>query len=402
MKHKSKIAWLGLLLTAPLVTFAQQTANSGSSYFSNALFNTLLVIVVMLLVLVLALSSSIKNIIQSDYFKDKYKKEKGDSTGTKAMGALLAFVMLSGTLEAQNASPVVTQNDWLIGGLDYFTFYFMVTIILIEVIVVILLLNILKGYTRSDIPAATTSQVADGIVKKEKTMMDSLMDKLNDAVEIEKEEEIMLDHDYDGIKELDNNLPPWWKYGFYLTILVSVVYLVNYHITGTGDLQTVEYNKEIAQAKIDVEEFMKNSANNVDETTVKYLSDAASLDAGKQIFEASCVTCHGKMGEGNAVGPNLTDQYWLHSGGIVDIFKTIKYGWPDKGMKSWKDDFSPVQIAQLSSYIKSLQGSNPPNPKAAQGDLYTEAPAMVDSTVVPVDSNKVSVAVAAIDTLNKK
>jgi len=129
---------------------------------------------------------------------------------------------------------------------------------------------------------------------------------------------------------------------------------------------------------------MKKSANNVDETTVKLLSDNANLAVGKDLFMASCTACHGKLGEGT-VGPNLTDDYWLHGGGLKDVFKSIKYGWPDKGMKSWKEDFSPMQIAQLTSYIKTLKGTNPPKAKEKQGDLYTEEVVLVkDSAAVVI------------------
>jgi len=381
MKYMSNTKWLLLMMAAPMFGWAQQTVSAGSTYFSNALFNTLMVVIIMLLILVITLSNSIRNIIQSDYFRERYKKMKEMQSGKNLMVVFLLF--FASQMKAQTAAVV----DDKIGGVDQFTFYFLLSIILLEVIVVILLFNILRTYTKNELSVVMDPKATVAPAKPERT----ILDVFNASVEIEKEEEIMLDHDYDGIKELDNNLPPWWKYGFYLTILVAFVYMVHYHISGTGDLQTVEYNKEIAAAKLQVEEFMRTSANNVDESTVKYLTEAADQEAGKQLFIANCVACHGKSGEGNTVGPNLTDNYWLHGGGMADIFKTVKYGWPDKGMKSWKEDFSPMQMAQVSSYIKSLVGSNPANAKAAQGDLYTEnaAPAPVDSTqavVLPIDS----------------
>jgi cytochrome c oxidase cbb3-type subunit 3 len=109
----------------------------------------------------------------------------------------------------------------------------------------------------------------------------------------------------------------------------------------------------------------------VDENTVTLLTDATALAEGKKLYGASCSPCHGADGQG-VVGPNLTDDYWLHKGGIKDVFKTIKYGVQEKGMKAWKDDFSPVQLAEISSYIKSLQGTKPAGAKEPQGDLFTE------------------------------
>ena len=98
-------------------------------------------------------------------------------------------------------------------------------------------------------------------------------------------------------------------------------------------------------------------------------------------YKTNCAVCHGVNGEGNVVGPNLTDDHWLHKGSIKDIFKTIKYGVPEKGMKSWAADFSPLQIAQLASYVKSLHGSNPPNAKEKQGELFAESDGMVVDSV---------------------
>ncbi|MDX2174141.1 MAG: cbb3-type cytochrome c oxidase N-terminal domain-containing protein [Bacteroidota bacterium] len=397
-KH-TKLKWLAAMLAMPIAIFAQETQKELTTYFSNALFNTLLVIIILLLIVLMAVANVLKNLSQSEYFQERYKKDKLDTNNntSKTLGLLVVFGLLTNQVMAENTKGNAS-NDWLIGGLDGFTFYFMMFVIFLEGISIFLLLNVIKGLTKSDkVKSVKVIEASDGkvIEVKEKT----ILDKLNASVDIDKEAEIMLDHDYDGIKELDNNLPPWWKYGFYLTILIGVIYLVNYHISGTGDLQEVEYNKEIAAAKIQIEEYMKTSANNVDETTVKLLTDSKDIEAGKAVFmEFNCKQCHGIAGEGNSVGPNLTDAYWLHNGGIADLFKTIKYGWPDKGMKSWKEDLSPIQIAQVASYIKSLAGTNPPNAKAPQGDLYVEQGAKVptDSTAVVTDS------LAVKDSLNVK
>jgi cytochrome c oxidase cbb3-type subunit 3 len=170
---------------------------------------------------------------------------------------------------------------------------------------------------------------------------------------------------------LDNDLPPWWRYGFYLTIIVAVVYLFNYHVFHTGKLQLEEYQDQLTVAKLEMEDYMKKASNLVDENNVTVLTDETSLTEGKSIFMDNCMACHGRSGEGG-VGPNLTDDYWIHKGGIKDIFKTIKYGWPEKGMKSWQQDLSAKQIHQISCYILSLKGTHPANAKEKQGELYIE------------------------------
>lgn len=190
------------------------------------------------------------------------------------------------------------------------------------------------------------------------------------AVPVEKEEDVLLDHDYDGIRELDNALPPWWKYGFYFTIAVAVLYMLRFHVWKTGPDPIQEYDQEMKTAAAQLEEYRKKSGNSVDEKTVT-MADAAGIAEGDKLYHANCFACHGAKGEGG-VGPNLTDNYWLHGGSINDVFKTIKIGVPEKGMQAWEKTYSPEQIRNLASYVRTLVGTNPPNGKSAQGELYEE------------------------------
>lgn len=367
-----------LAIYLPSILSAQTTEGEVTvSYFSNPLFNTLMIVIIILTIMVLALSSALRNLMESELYVDKLKKVKESKTKISAGAILIGFMLLGFAAKAQE-KVMPLSDDGRIGGLDQFTFYFLVTVIMLELLALGVLFNTFKKILSNTIIPAEGKQAV-------KTK--SIFDKLNDTVSVEEEETLMLDHDYDGIKELDNNLPPWWKYGFYLTIVIGVIYMINYHVTKSSPLQAEEYAISVKKAQAEIAEYMKKSANNVDETTVKLLSDNADLAVGKDLFMASCAACHGKLGEGT-VGPNLTDDYWLHGGGLKDVFKSIKYGWPDKGMKSWKEDFSPMQIAQLTSYIKTLKGTNPPKAKEKQGDLYTEE-------VVPV---KDSAAVVIADT----
>lgn len=198
-----------------------------------------------------------------------------------------------------------------------------------------------------------------------------LMAKLTKSKSIEQEKEIELDHEYDGIKELDNDLPPWWVYLFYATVIFSVIYLGKYHLFG-GDGQYVELEKELAKAEIEIEEYKKTAPDLLTVENVVYLTDPADLAAGKAIYDQNCVACHAADG-GGGIGPNLTDNHWILGGGIKDIFVTISEGGRDgKGMVPWKSQIKPTDIQKVASYIKSLAGTTPANPKAAEGDLYVE------------------------------
>ncbi len=197
----------------------------------------------------------------------------------------------------------------------------------------------------------------------------SLMKILTNSKPIEQEDDILLEHAYDGIRELDNDLPPWWIYSFYISIVFAFGYLTYYHVMD-GDDQTTEFNKEMAQAKIDVDEYKKTAKNLIDATTVELMTEEADLASGKTIFAEKCVACH-LADAGGSIGPNLTDEYWILGGGIKNVFNTVSEGGRDgKGMIPWKAELKPGEIAQVSSYILSLQGTTPAKPKAAEGDIW--------------------------------
>jgi cytochrome c oxidase cbb3-type subunit III len=297
--------------------------------------------------------------------KEKEEAEKNkDSTGAKtALVTMLTGLLISVIpVQAQDKKEVIQQVT-SIGGLSSTAFYFMVAVIAVELLVVfVLLLQLRFLVVKQKLRAQPKWQPAK--VKK-------IWNSLNKFKPVEQEAQIDLGHEYDGIRELDNRLPPWWLYGFYITIIFGVVYLWRYHVSETAPLSGGEYEIAMKQAEEQKSAYLKKSANNVDENTVSLLTDAEALAGGKKAYDQNCSPCHGTSGEGT-VGPNLTDNYWLHGGSLSAIFKSVKYGWPEKGMRSWKDDLSPVQIAQITSFIKSIQGTNPANAKEKQGDLYQE------------------------------
>ncbi len=262
-----------------------------------------------------------------------------------------------------------------------------------------------------------------------------------------KEKDILLDHDYDGIKELDNDLPPWWVYLFYFTIVFSVVYFIYYHVTDMGDLPIAELHKEYdpnweksssdgpfsaysspftvsegdmtpylqeqfsyyigqnvtsealmmtAMQRANTEQLEKLkqafpnlweklitsegpiTAKAIGESTaagtsppmedIKPLIDAGSLTEGKDIFIRNCVSCHGANGEGG-IGPNMTDDYWIHGAKMSEMVYIIINGVPAKGMIPWRGTLSDEQIIKVSSFLQTLRGTNPENAKAPQGEL---------------------------------
>jgi cytochrome c oxidase cbb3-type subunit III len=391
IKSSSISHWVKALIVVISIGLCSNNAFAAGppkeSELSNPLAQVLLVIIVGLLLAIGLLANVILGAAQM--YLQRYKEEQkrsSDSVIAKTVTILLLCFM-SHALFAADTPTIAAPVETTIAGLGLYSFYAMIAVILLEIMILLGLLYNLKKILSKE---AALSGSKDAVMEEPKLNAFGIWwDKINSLRPIQEEATIDLGHDYDGIRELDNRLPPWWLYGFYLCIIFAGIYLYRYHVSHSAPLSAEELAIDMDKAAIEQEEFLKKSANKVDENSVTYLSGAADLDAGKKVFETVCAACHLKDG-GGAVGPNLTDNYWLHGGSIKDIFKTLKYGWPEKGMKSWKDDYSPVQLAQISSYVKSLQGTKAGTPKEPQGVLYEEKISVSDSTKVKLDSSKTS------------
>ena len=186
-----------------------------------------------------------------------------------------------------------------------------------------------------------------------------------------------LEHSYDGIQELDNRIPPWFTTLFAATVVFAGIYMLDYHVFSSSPLSADEYKEEIALADLH-RRIILATEGSIDESQLVALTDPAAIQRGGEEYGKYCVSCHGNKGQG-LVGPNLTDDYWIHGGGVRNVYATIKQGVPAKGMISWQLVFTPKQIQELASYVLTLRGTNPPGAKKAEGVPYAETPAAVDS-----------------------
>ncbi len=363
-----------LLLFCSFAASAQNTATSSpaapQSVWSNPLALAMLAIIFVLLLVIALLANVVLGTAEWHF-----KKQSG---AAKIITAMLA-VSLPSLVSAQDATTVAAAPV-NIGGLSATTFFMLLAVIGVELIVILVMAFFVRSFLAKE---KVKKPVLESEVKQE-TNWQQLWDKFNSFRPITEESKIDLGHNYDGIRELNNRLPGWWLYGFYLTIIFSGIYLWRYHVSNSAPLPGEELKIALIKADEQQKAYLAKAANNVDENTVIFNKDG--IAAGGAIFKQTCAACHGPEGQGNTVGPNLTDEYWIHGGSIKDIFKTIKYGYPEKGMQSWKDQYSPVQMAQLASFVKSLQGTKPLNPKAPQGDLYKEGAMPATDSTKAVDS----------------
>jgi cytochrome c oxidase cbb3-type subunit 3 len=350
-----------IALSLPFITMAQNVAVTAAAKQPIGKYQMMRYILTGMAILLLCIIMVMANAV-AGASKLYWEREKKKNITTKIISLLVVMLLAGITSRAQEVQAAVTQPT---PGIPYDIYIFFILVALEFVIIMVLsgmLLKFLKA--EKEVSIAKAGKVI---------ALKNVFQKMNQTVAIEEEHSLDLNHDYDGIRELDNKVPAWWRYSFYASILFAGIYMYRMFVTDTIPDQFQELDEANHIAAIQKAEYLKNAANNVDENTVAML-DASGIAEGSSLYTRNCLACHGDKGQGG-VGPNLTDEYWLHNGGIKDIFHSIKYGWPEKGMKAWKDDFSPVQIAQLSSYIKSIQGTNPPGGKEPQGTVFTETTA---------------------------
>jgi len=352
-----------LAIMAPGLMWGQEAVakavDSGSSFELE--LNAVLAIIMVVLLLPLYLSG------QSFLLATKKYIDSGMSKlhASKELSVILLLLFASQLATAQTSASVAAEASqfngytWLLLGA-----------IALEILVMAFFAKQTITFLKPPAAVVVAKQVST------KHSFQDFWERINRFRPLEEEADMDTGHDYDGIKELDNITPPWFLAGFALSILFAIVYLWRYHVSESAPLQIEEYKIEMAKAEIEEAERLSLQANKVDENNVVLL-DATGIEQGKKIFVEKCAACHAEHGGSmpGGVGPNLTDDHWLHGGSLKDIFKSIKYGWPDKGMISWKDQLSPTQIAQAASFIKSVKGSNPSGAKEPQGDLYEEVTA---------------------------
>ena len=371
LKNKIFLAIITIFIATPVWAIGPE-ATDKKWYMADGTFWILVAVAAILFYVIYALSEVV---IWSG--KKKMDEKKNSSANVILFILGTASLFYSNDVAAQSAlTTAVETNKETIWNSIYLPLYILIAI---EICVISYLTLMLAQLARKE------KAIAEPGVKRE-SWIARTWNKWNYKVPLEREEEMLLeDHDYDGIQELDNGMPPWLQYIFIFTICFAIVYLWRYNI-GNGLTQEEELAVENEKAMIEKAAYMLTEQANYDETTVVLSTDPAVLAGGKKVYEQQCAVCHGNAGEGN-VGPNFSDEYWIHGGTINDVFRTVSEGVPAKGMASWKEILSAKQMFEVSNYIKSLRGTNPPNPKDPQGNLYVEgASAPADSGAVKVDS----------------
>ena len=371
------------LFLMPLFTMAADAAATGAA--SDRLFqadNTLIYALVLLAVVqgifIITLGGILRTMGAPSIWAKNLKAQAGR---TAAVIAVVLMATNGAYAQAYKGNEPPLDNygtAWVLIAANIFLF----VLLMVQV-------NLVRGLLRAAL--GTDEQTTEASDAAGPTWVDRIMQRLTRQVKIEQEQDILMHHEYDGIRELDNVLPPWWLWLFYGTIAWGFVYLIGVHVMNFIPDQKTEYVNEVAQAQVDVAAYIALQGELVDENTVTLTTDAAVLGTGRDIFTQYCTPCHGADASGSetSVGPNLTDAYWLHGGGVKNVFRTIANGVPVKGMISWKSQLKPAEIRALACYILSLEGKGAATQKAPQGDLWSEQATPVDSTAVGADSTAV-------------
>lgn len=346
---KNKLKYILSVLVAMVLTkgaFAQQIVTNSNPEMHYYLLTAIAII---LLVVIVALNGAIKNIATG--------KALWENTNAANIVLALVFTGLSSQTFAQDGAQdviIVEPNYGLI-------FWLFLLVDLVLLIIVLVQLSVLSGLVNT----IKSQAASEGEYIKVETGFDRFWKGLTNAAPIEREAEVMTDHEYDGIKELDNVLPPWWLGLFYLSIIFAVVYFGYYEVYKSTDMSIDEYQAEMVLAE------EQAAAIGVNVNNVAIMEDESNLANGQSVFESNCVSCHLNDG-GGSIGPNLTDQYWKNGGSIQELFTTVTDGISGTAMVSWKALISPNDIQDVSSYILvKLQGTTPANPKDPEGELYT-------------------------------
>lgn len=347
---------------------------------TNPLNNPLAVLLISVMVILLIAIAILASILigAADITVLKRKKETAKkSIARQAAAIFIGFMLLSTAVIAQDKAAINSvETVTTIGGLSSSTFYIMVSIIFLELLVILVLLINIRVLLSSQKKALVNAEAPEqALTAKPKMNWWSWFNKFKP---IEQEAGLDLGHDYDGIRELNNRLPPWWLYGFYATIIIGAIYLWRYHVAHTAPLSGEEYEIAVQKGEQQKNEYLKAKGEAIDENSIAMLGQE-DIEEGKKIFTnpVKCAMCHGADASGfvngsPGVGPNLTDDYWIHGGDIKSVFKTIKYGIDGKGMPEWKSSLTAKQMAQLASFVKSVRGTHPAKGKAPDGQLYKE------------------------------
>ena len=353
IKNIKKI-FLLLMLVISNVGFSQEAISTNNTWSDIDLLNIALTIIAFFLLIPIYFFSKIFKHVLINYLK-KMTKVKNSKIETTVL-----FLLFSSSIFAQTTETVSAFNKF------NFTSWILILVIIVEILALVLLsfytFKFSKGYSTSlDKEAIEVEETEIALLRWWK--------KSNNFGAIEDEAKIDLGHSYDGIRELDNITPPWFQFSFYFTIVLAVIYLWYYHVLGTGNVMKEELQAEIEKADKAHLEFLKYQKG-LDEETIAFSDVATEIESGKKMYLANCASCHAADG-GGGTGPNLTDEFWIHGGSPKDVYRSIKYGWKEKGMIPWKDVYNDQKILQLASFVNTLQGQKPANPKIAEGEKYS-------------------------------